>query len=146
MSQREAMEKMLQSYATSLKEVQEFLKEQDVDKLAALFSKQEEENFALFNYVNELNSELEALEDKVEDVRRNLEVHQRQQQRQEQQRQENLSDLQTRLEEAQKRNEAVALELIAADEDLGTLLSKVERLFALVFTEPPPILQLIGQY
>lgn len=144
MSQREAMEKILQAYATSLKEVQEFLKEQDVDKLAALFSKQEEENFALFNYVNELNSELEALEDKVDDARHNLEVHQRQQQRQEQQRQENLSELQSRLEVAQERNEQVTLELNAADEDLGTLLSKVERLFALVFTEPPPILQLIG--
>lgn len=58
MSQREAMEKLLQAYNTSLEAVRTFCGEQDADKLSALFTKQEEENFALFNYVNELNNEV----------------------------------------------------------------------------------------
>jgi hypothetical protein len=57
-SQREAMEKLLQAYAVSLEQVREFCSENDPDKLSALFTKQEEENFALFNYVNELNNEV----------------------------------------------------------------------------------------
>lgn len=39
--------------------------EQEIDKLTALFIKQEEENFALFNYVNELNDELESLQSRM---------------------------------------------------------------------------------
>lgn len=38
------------------------LGEQEIDKLTAHFIKQEEENFALFSYVNELNDELESLQ------------------------------------------------------------------------------------
>ncbi|XP_065333332.1 outer dynein arm-docking complex subunit 1 isoform X1 [Cloeon dipterum] len=143
-NQREAMEKLLQAYAASMKEIQEFSNEKDVDKLAALFTKQEEENFALFNYVNELNSELEALEEKVEDARRELEAHQRQQRRQEQQRQDNMTELQNNLEAAKKKSKQAEVELAVADEELGQLLKKVHRLFNLVFTDPPPILQLIG--
>ncbi|XP_059487063.1 outer dynein arm-docking complex subunit 1 [Neocloeon triangulifer] len=143
-NQREAMEKLLQAYASSLKEIQEFCGEQVVDKLAALFTKQEEENFALFNYVNELNSELEALEDKVETARRQLDAHHRMQKRQEQQRQDNLAELQTALEATQRRNKDADAELETADEELGQLLQKVKRLFNLVFSDPPPILQLIG--
>lgn len=37
----------------------------DVDKLIAYFIKQEEENFALFSYVNELNDELEGLQSRM---------------------------------------------------------------------------------
>lgn len=36
--------------------------EQEIDKLTAHFVKQEEENFALFSYVNELNDELDSLQ------------------------------------------------------------------------------------
>lgn len=37
-------------------------------RVAALFIKQEEENFALFNYVNELNNECETLKDQVKEL------------------------------------------------------------------------------
>ena len=45
------------------------LGEDQIDKLAANFLKQEEENFALFSYVNELNDELESLQSRVEQLR-----------------------------------------------------------------------------
>lgn len=41
--------------------LQNFSTEEDVEKLASQFKKQEEENFALFNYVNELSHEVETL-------------------------------------------------------------------------------------
>ena len=37
----------------------------DVDVIVKNFIRDEEENFALFNYVNELNSEMETLNDQV---------------------------------------------------------------------------------
>lgn len=47
----------------------DFTGEEDIDKLTAHFLKQEEENFALFNYVNELNDELEGLQTRVAQLR-----------------------------------------------------------------------------
>lgn len=42
--------------------------EKNVDKYAAHYTKQEEENFALFNYVNELSYEVEVLNEAVQRV------------------------------------------------------------------------------
>lgn len=43
--------------------------EPDPQKLAEYFKKQEEENFALFSYVNELSNEVETLNDAVQLVK-----------------------------------------------------------------------------
>jgi predicted RNase H-like nuclease (RuvC/YqgF family) len=57
-----------------------------IDKLTKQFLKQEEENFALFSYVNELNDELEGLQTRVTQLRtaideaRELNVHRGEQQ------------------------------------------------------------------
>lgn len=42
-----------------LEQIKEFCNETAVEKLANIFIKQEEENFALFNYVNEINNEVD---------------------------------------------------------------------------------------
>lgn len=42
-----------------------FSNETNINRLGIKFNKQEEENFALFNYVNELSSEVEMLNDGV---------------------------------------------------------------------------------
>lgn len=59
--QREATERLIQQYQAILEQIKEFSGESDIDRLSAQFMKQEEENFALFNYVNELNNEVRAL-------------------------------------------------------------------------------------
>lgn len=42
--------------------------EQNIDMLSSYFTKQDEENFALFNYVNELSNEVEALNEAVQRI------------------------------------------------------------------------------
>lgn len=56
--QKEDIDKQIQSYQSVVDKLKEICNETDVDRLAAHFLKQEEENFALFNYVNELNNEV----------------------------------------------------------------------------------------
>lgn len=51
---------------------QNFSTEEDVERLAGQFKKQEEENFALFNYVNELSHEVETLNEIVHQLRENI--------------------------------------------------------------------------
>lgn len=78
---REAMKKrqQLDNLENQIKEIQDviekikrFSDEDDVEKLAAQFTKQEEENFALFNYVNELSHEVETLNECVELLEDNI--------------------------------------------------------------------------
>lgn len=52
--------------------LQNFSTEDDVERLAGQFKKQEEENFALFNYVNELSHEVETLNEIVHQLRENI--------------------------------------------------------------------------
>ncbi|XP_068086979.1 coiled-coil domain-containing protein 63-like [Anabrus simplex] len=54
---REETERLIAKYEGILDQIREFCGEDDLDRLAARFVKQEEENFALFTYVNELNNE-----------------------------------------------------------------------------------------
>lgn len=44
----------------------------DVQRIASQFVKQEEENFALFNYVNELNHEIESLNATMMDLKEKI--------------------------------------------------------------------------
>jgi len=49
---------MIAKYEEILSQIKEFSGEDDIDRVAAQFVKQEEENFAIFNYVTELNNEV----------------------------------------------------------------------------------------
>ncbi|KAJ4448913.1 hypothetical protein ANN_00305, partial [Periplaneta americana] len=55
---REAAEHLIATYEDILSQIKEFTGECEIDRLTAQFVKQEEENFAIFNYVNELNNEM----------------------------------------------------------------------------------------
>lgn len=52
-------------YKTNFKELYQ---EPDSQKLSVQFKRQEEENFALFNYVNELSHEVEVLNDTTQEL------------------------------------------------------------------------------
>lgn len=57
---REATEHMIITFEEILSQIKDFCGEADIDRLAAQFVKQEEENFAIFSYVNELNNEVQS--------------------------------------------------------------------------------------
>lgn len=63
---KEELEKQHEEYEATMQRIKTFSNEKDVEKLVSKFIKQEEENFALFNYVNELSHEVEALTDTVQ--------------------------------------------------------------------------------
>lgn len=52
--------------------MKEFAEEDDVDKLIQEFTRREEENYALFNYINEVNTELKNLSDTVKTLKVNI--------------------------------------------------------------------------
>ncbi len=45
----------------------------DLDRLVEMFVEAEDANFSLFNYVNEVNAEIEKLEDQIGEIRSEVE-------------------------------------------------------------------------
>jgi len=70
----------LNQYKESFDSIKEVAELDDVDAIIAKFLQQEAENFALFNYVTELNGEIESRQEEVNDVQQNIDKMKEQQQ------------------------------------------------------------------
>ncbi|XP_066996668.2 outer dynein arm-docking complex subunit 1 [Anabrus simplex] len=142
--QREETERKIQKYQGILNQIREFSGEEDVDKLAARFIKQEEENFALFNYVNELNNELETLQEQVEELKSKIDDQRRVNQQRSEQQQETLSVLNAKLREVCSTADTAKEELQVSSRKLTDLLSGIETVFHLIRCDNSPLLDLLG--
>lgn len=58
----------MQSYEEAFQTIKEATGIEDIDLLVAKFIEVEDKNFALFNYVNELNNEIELLQEQINEV------------------------------------------------------------------------------
>ncbi|XP_039489782.1 coiled-coil domain-containing protein 63 [Drosophila santomea] len=72
-SQKETYEKQLLEYKEIIEKIKLLYGEEDADRLVAQFKRQEDENFALFNYVNELSHEVEVLNDSTQELQDEIE-------------------------------------------------------------------------
>ncbi|XP_043282011.1 coiled-coil domain-containing protein 63 [Venturia canescens] len=143
-AKKEEVRNKVAVYTDILKRVKEFTGEEEIDKLTSHFVKQEEENFALFNYVNELNDELEGLQSRVAQLRsaideaRALNVHRGNQQA------ETLEKISKQLEEQTALADESEKSLAECNDVLEKLLKGIETLFKSVRCDNSPILDLLG--
>ncbi|KAH9641651.1 hypothetical protein HF086_009997 [Spodoptera exigua] len=72
LEQQEEEMRIYNNYVNILDALKEFAGEDDVDKLIQEFTRREEENYALFNYINEVCTELKNLSDNVKMLRANI--------------------------------------------------------------------------
>ncbi|XP_001605946.3 coiled-coil domain-containing protein 63 [Nasonia vitripennis] len=144
-AKREEMRNKIAVYNQILTLVKQFTGEEEIDKLTAQFLKQEEENFALFSYVNELNDELEGLQTRVAQLRsaideaRALNVHRGRQQA------ETLETIARDLKEQTDRADAAEHKLTECNNVINKLLVGVESLFQTIRCDNSPILELLGE-
>lgn len=54
-----------QSYEEAFEKLKEATEIEDIDLLVSKFIEVEDKNFALFNYVNELNNDIEVLQEQI---------------------------------------------------------------------------------
>ncbi|XP_060818371.1 coiled-coil domain-containing protein 63-like [Bombus pascuorum] len=134
----------IENYKNILQLIKEFTGVHDINKLIAHFIKQEEENFALFSYVNELNDELEGLQSRmaqltiaIQDARIMNEVT-------DQEQAETLEKLKRELEEQTALADAAEENLIQCDDVIEKLLKGIDSLFKAIRCDNSPILQLLG--
>ena len=65
---KESQEDSVETYQEAFEKIKEMTGEDDLDLLVHRFIEVEDKNFALFNYVNEQNNEIETLNDSIQEV------------------------------------------------------------------------------
>ncbi|KAK9728429.1 hypothetical protein QE152_g17975 [Popillia japonica] len=140
---RELLEQEVLHYKETLAKIQELAGEEDISKLTAQFIKQEEENFALFNYVNELNYELEALSDNIVKLHENIDQQKEISEKRAEEQKDTIDSLKTELlavQEEEQRKKDISLQ---QKRELQHILEGVEVLFNMVRCDNTPILNLL---
>lgn len=103
--------------------------DQDVDDLVEAFSAAEEENFALFNQVRQLNGEIERVEDQISDLKAEIERFRGQGASVDSQRKKILQDLEGRLQRAEARSAAYDHKLDASQRTIDFLKTGILNVF-----------------
>lgn len=70
--QKDDYEKQVSEYKRIIEEIKQLCEEDQIEKLASQYTRQEEENFALFNYVNELSHEVELLNETTQELQEEI--------------------------------------------------------------------------
>ncbi|XP_062716582.1 coiled-coil domain-containing protein 63 [Aedes albopictus] len=140
----ENLEKQYAEYEQIMSRIMAFSGEDDIDRLVAKFIKKEEENFALFNYVNELSHEVETLTESVQLLQDKITEQIAINESKEHSQDDNIDAL--RLEEVNSKQAAdAAFEIKQVwDVKLDELLRTAERIYKLLHCDEAPILNLLN--
>lgn len=71
-SSSEMLAETLSVYETAFTKIREVTGVSDVNELVSRFNSVEDQNFSLFNYVNEINNEIEKLSEEIVDIQRQI--------------------------------------------------------------------------
>ncbi|KAL1455865.1 hypothetical protein WDU94_000637 [Cyamophila willieti] len=127
--QRETLARTIEKFENILQQIRNFCNETDIDRVAALFMKQEEENFALFNYVNELNNECELLKDQVKELTINMNEQREINRQKAMEQQDTLGSLNNELKDKQDQTNAMKNKLDTTNRVTSDILDKINGLF-----------------
>ncbi|XP_050457362.1 coiled-coil domain-containing protein 63-like isoform X1 [Cataglyphis hispanica] len=143
-AKREEKQNKIAALTQILQTIKQFTGEQEIDKLTAHFIKQEEENFALFSYVNELNDELESLQAKMEQLTAAIDEAHAQHEYRDQQQTETVEKITAELEKQTELANAAEEDLIQCNDVMDKLLRGIDGLFKAIRCDNSPILELLG--
>ncbi|XP_057654076.1 coiled-coil domain-containing protein 63-like [Diorhabda carinulata] len=141
---KENMEKKLERYLQILITIKEFTGEERVHTIANNFVTQEEENFAMFKYINHLNKEMEDLTDSLAKVQIKIDEQRALNDFRRQQQETRLEDLNNQFEEAKKAAAQKADELKNVDQKLKTVLNGIGQLFKMFRCKNDPLIKMLG--
>ncbi|KAG7303665.1 hypothetical protein JYU34_012215, partial [Plutella xylostella] len=126
-------------------EAVKFTGDDDVEKLIQEFTRREEENYALFNYINEVNTELKHLHDSVKTLRTNIEDERQKHEAKKEKEQDSIEALKATLDERQAATAAAQLESTRSNAVLKKLLHQVHELAQTSDCSALPLLKLLGK-
>ena len=141
--QQVAMEKV-QSYEEAFAKIQQATGISDIDELVTTFINAEDQNFSLFNFVNELNNEIEKLEEQIAEIRAEIEKYRGQGVNTDNQRKKILKDLEDRLGKTLVKSELFETKYQAALKMINALKTGIQSVFTRIGCNTAAVSDMLG--
>jgi chromosome segregation ATPase len=141
--QQVALERV-QSYEEAFAKIQQATGISDIDELVSTFINAEDQNFSLFNFVNELNNEIEKLEEQIAEIRSEIEKYRGQGVNTDNQRKKILQDLEERLARTQGKSEQYENRYNAAMKTMNALKNGIHSIFLRIGCNSSAVSDMLG--
>merc|ERR1719244_957454 len=141
---RERQEDSIEAYEAAFQRIAEITKETDLTKLVHKFIEVEDRNFALFNFVNEQNNEIEIQQDQIAEIQDEISEFKRQGSAMEEQRVAILKSLEEKQTQAAKDADSHDAKLKSVNKILDQLKAGVESLFSKTSCDRSTINDMLG--
>ncbi|GFH19369.1 uncharacterized protein HaLaN_16308 [Haematococcus lacustris] len=143
LAQNVAAEKV-QMYGQAFEKIQAATGIEDIDVLVSSFISAEDQNYTLFNYVNEVNTEIEALEDQINIIRREVDKYRQGGAALDRLKSSAMKDTEERLASTQAQAELYEKRYEAASNTVAVLKTSIFDLFDTIGCNTPAVRELLG--
>lgn len=134
----------IHSYEDALTRIQESTGIYDINEIVTRFLEAEEQNFSLFNYVNDINSEIERLEHSIADMRNQIEKYRGQGMSTDTQRKKALRDLEEKLIRTEKKAEEYETRYQRAVRTISQLKNGIHSIFTRIGAASTSVEEMLG--
>jgi len=141
----EKAEEAITTYEQAFEKIREVTSIQDTDKLVKRFIEVEDQNFALFNYVNELNNSIESIQEQINTVKDDISKFKMESVDLENERKKILGELEEKLETTNTLKGAYDLKYDGTMKTLDQLKSGIDSLFNKINCDRSPIVEMLGE-
>jgi chromosome segregation ATPase len=134
----------ISSYEDALHKIQESTGIYDINEIVTRFLEAEEQNFSLFNYVNDINSEIERLEHSIADMRNQIEKYRGQGMSTDTQRKKALRDLEDKLTRTVKKADDYDFRYQRAVKTIAQLKNGIHSIFTRIGASTTSVEEMLG--
>jgi hypothetical protein len=134
----------IHSYEEALTKIQESTGIYNINEIVTRFLEAEEQNFSLFNYVNDINSEIERLEHSISDMRNQIEKFRGQGMSTDTQKKKTQRDLEEKLLKTEKKAEEYELRHQAANRTIISLKNGIQSIFTRIGAGTNAVDEILG--
>jgi hypothetical protein len=134
----------IHSYEDALQRIQESTGIYDINEIVTRFLEAEEQNFSLFNYVNDINSEIERLEHSISDMRNQIEKYRGQGMSTDTQRKKTLRDLEEKLVRTDKKSDEYEARYQLAVRTITHLKNGIHSIFTRIGAQSTSVDEMLG--
>ena len=131
-------------YEEALNKIQEATGVYDINDIVTRFLEAEEQNFSLFNYVNDINSEIERLEHSITDMRNQIEKFRGMGMSTDTQRKKALRDLNHKLERTEKKADEYDTRYQRAVRTIAQLKNGIHSIFTRIGAASTSVEEMLG--
>ncbi|XP_073427261.1 outer dynein arm-docking complex subunit 1 [Dendrobates tinctorius] len=141
---KDPTEDTIETFEQAFQQIQSVTGEDNLDILVNRFIEVEDRNFALFNYVNEQNNEIERLTEQITEIKREIEEFKAQGVRLEQEHRSILKNIEGKQEEAVTQADGYQLKLKGVMKILDQLKSGIDSLFKKINCDRSVLDEMLG--